>query len=371
LGLFFIVSLSDYYNPMKRTVFIIVSLVFLYSCNNKRNENSTALQVKNFLQEIAGEKILFGHQDDLAYGIGWNALPGESDVKRLTGSYPAVFGWDIGNIGDQNNLDGVPFDSIRAYMISAHKLGGINTVSWHNRNPLTGFDSWNLTGVNVSAMLPGGEFHSAFLTQLNLVADFFRSIKTESGEMVPVIFRPWHEMYGNWFWWGASTCTTEEYIHLFRFTVDYLRKERGLKNLLIAFSPDNGFETKEAYLTRYPGDGYVDVLGLDDYSDFYNNRLDLVVIKLGIVSDIAQEKGKIAAFTETGNDKLEIHNWYTSNLLQVLNASEKTRRISYFMVWRNHSTSHFYVPYKGHSQEDDFKNFVNNNLIFLLEELKN
>jgi mannan endo-1,4-beta-mannosidase len=359
---------------MKRTYYLLFILLFLFSCKSgKENKHSipTVLQVKAFLHEIAGEKILFGHQDDLAYGIGWNALSGESDIKRLTGSYPAIFGWDIGNIGDQNNLDGVPFDSIRAYMIRAHLLGGINTVSWHSRNPLTGLDAWNMTGVNVSAMLPGGEFHSEFLFQLNLVADFFKGIKTESGEIVPLIFRPWHEMYGDWFWWGSSTCSNEEYIQLFRFTVDFLRKEKGLNNLLIAFSPNNSFETKEAYLTRYPGDGYVDVLGLDNYSDFDNNRLDLVVIKLGIVSDIAQEKGKIAAFTETGNDKLEIQNWYTSNLLQVLNASEKTRKISYVMVWRNCDTSHFYVPYKGHCQEEDFMFFVNNKLIFLLEELKN
>jgi mannan endo-1,4-beta-mannosidase len=358
---------------MRNYFLIFVCLVFLLTCcynNKEKPENSKVQEVKKLLFSVTGKNILFGHQDDLAYGIGWKSISFESDVKRITGSYPAIFGWDLGNIGDVNNLDGVPFDSIRVNMIRAYELGGINTVSFHDRNPLTGFDAWNLNGVNVSAILPGGKQHSKLLAQLNLVADFLKSLKTNNQEVVPVIFRPWHEMYGNWFWWGSSTCSDDDYKLLFRFTVDYLRKEKGLKNLLIAFSPDKGFQTSEEYLKRYPGDDYVDILGLDDYSDFKENRLDQVVVKLGIVADLAQQKEKIAAFTETGSDKLQLANWYTSNLLQVLNASEKTRRISYVLVWRNRDTDHFYVPYHGHEQEEDFKNFVNNKLIFLLDDLK-
>jgi mannan endo-1,4-beta-mannosidase len=140
--------------------------------------------------------------------------------------------------------------------------------------------------------------------------------------------------------------------------------------LLIAFSPDKNFDSKEDYLKRYPGDDVVDILGLDDYSDFKQNRLDLIVIRLGIITDLAKEKGKISAFTETGSDQLKIDNWYTSNLLQVLNASEKTRCISYVMVWRNRDTDHFYVPWTEHEQAEDFRTFVNDKLIFLLDDVK-
>jgi mannan endo-1,4-beta-mannosidase len=69
-----------------------------------------------------------------------------------------------------------------------------------------------------------------------------------------------------------------------------------------------------------------------DSSDFKQNRLDLIVIRLGIIADLSKEKGKISAFTEKESDQLKIDNWYTSNLLQVLNASEKTRSVSYIMV---------------------------------------
>jgi len=358
-----------------RRLFFYLSLILLsfISCSQGKNVHDSVLPataLKNFLTDISGKAILFGHQDDLAYGIGWNSIPGESDVKRTTGSYPAVFGWDLGNIGDVKNLDGVPFDSIKAYIKRAHQLGGINTISWHARYPVTKYDSWNLTSIDIPAILPGGQSHYLFVKELDLVAGFLSSLKDDSGKSIPIIFRPWHEMYGNWFWWGSSACSDKEYRQLFRFTVEYLRNVKGLRNLLIAFSPDKGFNSKEDYLKRYPGDDVVDVLGLDDYGGFKQNRLDLIVIRLGIVIDLAKERGKISAFTETGNDKLNINNWYTSNLLQVLKASEKTRSISYVLVWRNRDEKHFYVPWPGHEQAEDFRTFVNDKMIFLLDDIK-
>ena len=348
-------------------------LFFLLSCSPEEKTQSGTLQangLRNFLTEVSGKAILFGHQDDMAYGIGWNSIPGESDVKRTTGSYPAVFGWEIGNIGDKNNLDGVPFDSIKTYIKRAYRLGAVNTVSWHARYSVTRLNAWNLNGIDVSSLLPGGKFHHLFLKELDLVAAFLETLKDDSGKPIPVIFRPWHEMYGNWFWWGSVTCSDDQYRQLFRFTVEYLRNTKGLNNLLIAFASDNNFNSREDYLKRYPGDDVVDILGLDDYGDFYQNRLDLVVIRLGIITDLAKDKGKISAFTETGSNRLEKHNWYTSNLLQVLNASEKTRRVSYVLVWRNQDSTQFYVPPAKHEQAEDFRTFVNDKLIFLLDEVK-
>lgn len=359
---------------MKRFIILLTFFIFpILSCTRQKVTTEECLStsgLKIFLKEQSGNQILFGHQDDLAYGIGWKSIPGESDVKKLVGSYPALFGWDIGNIGDTNNLDGVSFDSIKTYIIRAHKMGGINTVSWHARYPVTNFDAWNLTDIDIPSILPGGKSHRLFLKELDLVATFLNNLKDELGKPIPIIFRPWHEMYGDWFWWGSTTCADEEYRLLFRFTVEYLRNTKGLNNILIAFSPDMNFNSKEDYLKRYPGDDVVDVMGLDDYGDFKQNRLDMVVIRLGIISDLAKERNKISAFTETGSDQLGIPNWYTSNLLQVLNASEKTRRISYVMVWRNRDTTHFYVPWTGHEQAEDFRMFVNDKLIFLLDDVK-
>ncbi|MBP7507137.1 MAG: beta-mannosidase [Prolixibacteraceae bacterium] len=357
---------------MKKLLFfftLMISLSFMSCVQN--NDNSPVEKLTKNLQSISGKHILFGHQDDLAYGIGWKSISGESDVKRIAGSYPALFGWELGSIGKKDNIDGVPFDSIKVYIQRAHRLGGINSISWHAENPLTGNDSWNLENINVPELLPGGKNHKLLLRDLELVASFLNSLKDDEGNLIPVIFRPWHEMYGNWFWWGVPHCSSEDYKKLFVFTIDYLRKEKKLSNLLIAFSPDKNFNTKEEYLKNYPGDDYVDILGLDDYGDFRENRLDQIVVRLGIIADLAKEKNKISAFTETGSDKLAINNWYTTNLLHVLKANDKTRSISYVMVWRNRDTEHFYVPYKGHQQEEDFLNFVNDKIIILLEGYNN
>jgi mannan endo-1,4-beta-mannosidase len=342
-------------------------LPILFSCSINESVSS-AQQLKEQLKAIQQKAILFGHQDDMAYGLGWKGIPYESDVKRVTGSYPAIFGWDLGNIGDANNLDGVPFDSIQTYIKRAHLLGGINTISWHARYPKTKTDAWTKTNIDVQSLLPKGENHQLFLKELDLVAHFIGELKDGNGNPIPIIFRPWHEMMGGWFWWGTATCTDQEYKDLFRFTIEYLCKIKKLDNLIIAFSLDGTVATREQMLQRYPGDDVVDIIGIDEYQDFTQGRLDKVVQKIALMVDLAKEKNKLAALTETGCDRLEIPNWYTTNLLQVLKASEKTSALSYVMVWRNSDPSHFYVPNLEHKESTDFKNFANDKMIFLLDE---
>lgn len=358
---------------MNRIIVLGCFLFLLLSCNttsDKPKENNLVSALRRNLHKSAGKGVLFGHQDDLAYGIGWKGVKDQSDVKRSANDYPALFGWEIGNIGDSVNIDGVPFDSIIVYIKRVYQMGGVNTISWHARNPLTNFDAWNKSGVDIAAILPKGEQQQLLIDKLDLVADFLSRLRTDDGELIPVIFRPWHEMMGNWFWWGRETFSNDQFIKLFQFTINYLKIEKGLDNLLIAFSPNAEFLTKQEYLCRYPGDEFVDVFGLDDYGDFSNNRLDLVVQKISLVVDLSIERNKLAAFTETGSDKLAINNWYTTNLLQVLKANEQTRSLAYVMVWRNRDTTHFYVPYPGNNQVDDFKNFVNDPVILLLEDYK-
>ena len=69
-----------------------------------------------------------------------NMNPGRSDIRDITGEYPAVYGFDLGRIelGWKVNLDSVPFDKTRQYIQEAYERGGIITLSWHLNNPLTG-----------------------------------------------------------------------------------------------------------------------------------------------------------------------------------------------------------------------------------------
>ena len=107
-----------------------------------------------FLRSFAGTGTMFGHQDDLAYGIGWSAETDSSDVKAVCGDYPAVFGWDLGDITRENNLDGVNFDQMVDWMKLINDMGGIITISMHLDNPVTNQNAWDNSEA-VPNILPG------------------------------------------------------------------------------------------------------------------------------------------------------------------------------------------------------------------------
>ena len=142
-----------------------------------------------------------------------------------------------------------------------------------------------------------------------------------------------------------------------------------MTNFLAAYSPDRNFQTEEEYLTLYPDDDIVDILGIDNYWDLQSpeGRRDAIK-KLEIVANYALKTGKIAAFTETGSDKLLNDKWFTEMLGYVLNASSLTRQIVYVMVWPNHDLSHFYVPYPEHPAAVNFRTFTDQQHVWLLNE---
>jgi mannan endo-1,4-beta-mannosidase len=69
------------------------------------------------LKKLAAKGFMFGHQDDLAYGVNWRYENGRSDVKEVAGDYPAVYGWELGGLeaDEEKNLDGVPFKMMRQF----------------------------------------------------------------------------------------------------------------------------------------------------------------------------------------------------------------------------------------------------------------
>lgn len=313
-------------------------------------------------------KILLGHHDDTAYGHGWQTGgEGKSDVYAVTGSYPSMISWDLGGIelGDSSNLDGVPFSLIRREAAAQHYRGGVNTFSWHLRNPIDGRDSWQTDSTIVRAMVSTPEGKAAYTRQLELAADFFLSLTDSTGQRIPVIFRPWHELTGGWFFWGQKHCSKEEYQKLW----GEMRKvfdARGVDNITWAWSPDIT-ATYEEFIDRYPGDDHVDIIGCDVYhfngpqgTDKYVESADRM---LGFVNRAAKEHGKIAAFTETGIESVPIPDWYTRVLLPLL----RKHKPAYVVLWRNahDKPNHYYAPYPGHPAADDFRQFVKDPLMIM------
>ena len=86
------------------------------------------------LKYISAKGTMFGHQEDLAYGVGWKEVAGRSDVKEVCGDYPAVHGWDIGKEGLPENVDGVRFSNMQQWIREVYGRGGVNTISWHVNN---------------------------------------------------------------------------------------------------------------------------------------------------------------------------------------------------------------------------------------------
>jgi mannan endo-1,4-beta-mannosidase len=333
------------------------------------------------LRHVARAHVLFGHQDDLAYGVLWSGEPGRSDVKETAGSYPAVYGWDAGGLERDAgaNLDGVAFERQRAWIAEGFARGGVITLSWHMRNPVTGGNAWDTTAA-AGAILPGGPQHERYAQWLDRFADYVKSLRApmrqrSGGDVwVPVVFRPFHETSGGWFWWGARHATPDEYRRLWRFTVEYLRDRKGVHNLLWAYSTDV-FDSPTQYLERYPGDAWVDVLGFDDYQSVRAPATRAVFARrLRDVVELAETRGKIPALTETGVEAVPDSTWWTRTLLGGITADSVGRRIAWALVWRNATFErehryHFFAPYPGQASVADFVRFRRDSLIFFEDEL--
>lgn len=354
-------------------------LLALSACStgNKKPMETPKDQMVHRLFTYAEEgKIAYGHQDDLFYGHSWCLTDWEndplerSDVKDVTGKYPMILGCDLGGIelGNEKNLDGVPFGLIRKAAQKHIERGGIVTFSWHPRNPLTGGDAWDVSSKEVvRSVLSGGEKMQEFRTWLQRAADFIESI----GPDAPIIFRPWHEHTGSWFWWGQDLCTTKEYQELFRMTWIYFVRERGLKNLLWCYSP-NAPITPESYMERYPGDEFVDILGADFYEFIGPDGEDesgarfAGVIKdlLNTMTALGTEHHKLIALSETGLEGIPDAQWWT----EVLYPAIKDYSISYVLTWRNahDKPGHFYAAWPGFENEADMKAFSElSDIVFL------
>ena len=361
---------------MKYYLMLLATLA-VFSCGHSAPVETPAQSLKTKLsRSVKDGKILYGHQDDLCYGHAWKVEDWEaddltrSDVKAVTGKYPAVMGFELGGIemGDRKSLDSVDFGLIRKAAKLHAERGGIVTISWHPRNPLTGGDAWDVSSDQVvKSLLEGGELHDLFMeTWLPRLGDFLGSLGA-----TPVIFRPWHECSESWFWWGSRLCTADEYKALFRTTWSYLTETRGLTNLLWCYSPNGGCSPDD-YMARYPGDDVIDLLGLDQYEfigpDGFGpsgERFAAEVIRsLGFVHAFSIGHDKFMCLSETGLEGIPDPKWWT----EVLYPAIKAFPIAYVLTWRNacDKPGHFYAAWDGFANAPDFKAFSElDDLVFL------
>ncbi|MCR5159722.1 MAG: glycoside hydrolase family 26 protein [Prevotella sp.] len=367
---------------------LLFSVVLLVACGGQKKTAATenegkaqqqtqAEQLEQRLKSLLEKGYMAGHEDAPFYGIDWEWQYGRSDVKDVVGDYPAVMGFDLGGLelGDRKNLDSVPFGQIREQLLAHVKRGGVVTMSWHPRNPVTTSPdggrsgqawpegtAWDTTRV-VKHILPGGSHHELFKGWMAKIGDFIETLKDEDGQPVPVIFRPWHENNGSWFWWGQKCCTDEEFHGLWNMLQDYLRDERGFDNLLWSYSPNlDGQWTEERFLQRYPGNDRVTLIGEDAYQwGTEEDFVRMVTADLDFLSGFAKKNGKLLALTECGLKNMTDPTWWTRVLMPVMDKYP----VSYFLLWRNYSKE-FFGPAPGlECAKDYLKLYEAANSLFL------
>lgn len=381
-------------------------------------------QVYAYLQALGKtESVIFGQQNNTSHKAG-SAKLSCSDTMDLVGSYSGVIGLDgLALVGDEYSADrylnemaelDCAYSSVATKITNAQttieknviaaaaltnfniRNGAIATLSLHMPNlslvekssvttgvpsyagyDFAGYTPGVLTGDVMNQILPGGLYHTEFTAYLDMVADYAKQVEGA------ILFRPFHENTGSWFWWGAAFCDAQTYKSVFKYTVEYLRDEKEVHNLLYVYGPGSEAANVEEYAERYPGDGYVDMVGFDMYHDnpsqddsFISNFKN----QLQVVESFAKAHGKLIAVTETGVRHDVVAGDNQTALLKLGNArldwhqeildAVKTSDASYYLVWANFSEKDgFYTPYvelvnadgvkQGHEMMDNFIRFFN------------
>lgn len=351
---------------MKKIPFVTVLLILLLSMLSLPTEAQTLRQqLLDRLQQLQVRGYMVGHQDDPFYGLTWEWERGRSDMKECSGDWPAVMGFDLGGIemGDEKNLDSVPFTRIREELIAHHQRGGIVTLSWHPRNPFAGGTAWdNQDTVAVKSTLPGGLQHRKFLLWMKRVSNFLKTLRTDNDRPIPIIFRPWHENNGGWFWWGSKQCTPQDYKALWCMLQDYLLSE-GFDNLVWSWSPNLGIQPTA--FDTYPGDDRVDLLGVDAYQ--WGTEQDFVrdlENDMKTLTTFCEQHHKLLAITECGFKNLPDPTWWTRVLKPIMDKYP----ICYFLIWRN-AKHEYFGPAPGEKNALYFNEMIRSSNVLMLKDV--
>lgn len=334
--------------------------------------------------------VLYGHQNDLHHKANASAAS-PSDTFIDVGDYPAVSGFDFQAL-EHGEFELTPAEQQQGLTLiekmariceSGDQQGVLFTASAHMPNfavvakrgrkdgayDYTGYTTPVVEGDVVRRIMPGGDLNECYRGYLDMMADMGKRLAQKD---IPLIVRLFHENDGSWFWWGAAHCTPEQYVALYRYTVEYLRDVKGVHNFLYAYSPGGPVRSRADFLERYPGDAYVDIIGFDTYqrdgqSDAEFQRL--VGDSLDVLHDFAaRHHDKIVALTETGliedGHALRQHgsagkHWFTG-MQRMLGQHP----VSYFMTWSNDDAKTFFEPFmvddeRGHELINEFVDFYN------------
>ncbi len=233
------------------------------------NPSEEAVELLKYIYTISGNHTLSGQH--CAPLIGSTRL---SVVHRRTGHYPALFGQDFG-FSYPGYWDGINYrQRIVDEAIRRHEEGFVITIMWHavrptEDEPVSFRESvqGELTDQEWGDLVtPGTELNERWQSQVDVIAWFLKQLKYAK---VPVLWRPYHEMNGDWFWWGKKA-GDDGYKKLWQMMFDRFVNFHGLNNLVWVYNTNEVKENVDPHGTYYPGDEYVDILATDVYTEGFN-----------------------------------------------------------------------------------------------------
>lgn len=243
-------------------------------------------------------------------------------VVSITGKTPALWGTDFIWRGTED-----PGEHIVRETIKKHQAGHIVTLMWHAGRPTDNppFDWKGSIQADLSdaewqeLTTPGTQLHQRWEKQVDAVAAYLKQLQEAN---IPVLWRPYHEMNGVWFWWGDKK-GKDGFVKLWKMMYDRYVNHHQLNNLIWVWNANAARDIPKdeafAYQEFYPGADYVDVLATDVYHFDYEQKDYNELLELA--------NGKPIALGEVGElPKAEI-----------LEAQPKW---SWFMVWANWIETH-------------------------------
>lgn len=269
----------------KSFVFIQLFLFLFFNDNFAQTADLSATQgAKCVLQYLSGLSSQSSQKLISGQWMNYRGLPETPNTEfdtSITSVYNKTNNW-LGIIGaNYTRFHTTPYYmaienmyQVNQPLINYYKKNGLVVIMANFKNP------WNQTNSNdttkssnlLDVITTGNAANTNFNKELDSLAKGFAQLQ-DSG--VVVMFRPFHEMNGNWFWWGSKSSTlpvASDYAELWKYVFNYLTVNKKLHNILWVYAPsaretaikNPNFKTEMFY---YPGSSYVDIIGLDVYND--------------------------------------------------------------------------------------------------------
>ena len=189
------------------------------------NAQPKAKAILKYIQSLPGRadhRMLSGQFADFGRGADLRLV---QEIHEQTGAWPALMGVNYADFPGE----GLTCDAPNRAAIEYWNQGGLVTVSAHLYNPATPWGGGlREPGVDLTQLLATNtETHVRWLRELDQVAAGLQALK-QAG--VVVLWRPFHEMNGGWFWWGGKS--PDSFVAVWRHMFDYFTRTKGLDNLL-------------------------------------------------------------------------------------------------------------------------------------------